>query len=153
VYSNAAVAALGDPCIPKIAVPYYNISTAQTWYAVTGSIQIPVTGWSTGDVGNWLAIPLVAATGPASAAAPKLTVTGGDSTAANGTVLHTINNGQVRTLSVTFPVGTPAGTYAIIQFHSVRVDAAGQRPPAGDDYTHLWTLGVFVPASAISASR
>jgi hypothetical protein len=143
VYANAAVAAGGDPCVPKLDIPYYNAGTAQTWYPVNRTIQIPVAGWSTGPTGNWTVTAYLTAQG-ASNAAPTLTLTGGDSTNTTGVLFHTINNGGALTLTVTFPAGTPPGSWAVIQLHSIGHDAAGQRPPPGDDYAHLWTLGVWV---------
>ena len=152
VYTNGAVAAGGDPCVPGLDVPYYNTHTEKGWYGVTGTTKISVTGWSTDKVGDWVVTAFVAGHG-SSNGAPALTLNGTGSTIVGGSAFPTLNDGRVVTLGVTFPPGSPPGSYATILIHSFRFDASGQRPPPGEDYAHSWVVGVWVPSGATSSTR
>ena len=148
-YANAAVNAGGDPCIPRLSIPYYNVSTPQVWYTASGTIQIPVTGWATDTVGDWLVNAFVAEHGytgtGVAPASPTVSLTGAtDSLALGSRYIYAINSGRALTLHVSMLSGSP-GAWATIKISSIRYDANGQRPPAGDDYAHYWTVGVYVP--------
>lgn len=152
VYSNAAVAAGGDPCVPGLDVPYYNTRTEKGWYGITGTTTIPVTGWSTGGTGDWVVTAFVTGHG-ASNGAPALTLSATSSTIVGGAAFPTLNDGRVATLGVTFPPGSPPGSYATILIHSFRFDASGERPPPGEDYAHTWAVGVWVPFGSTASAR
>ena len=94
----------------------------------------------------------VAGHGPSNGA-PSLTLRGTDSTSVGGRAYPTLNDRGVLALGVTFPPGSPPGSYATITVQSFRFDAFGQRPPPGEDYLHAWAVGVWVPSGATSSAR
>lgn len=55
VWSNAAAAAGGDPCVPAMAAPFVSAGTAQSWYTIAAgqTLQVPVTGWASGSSAAW----------------------------------------------------------------------------------------------------
>jgi len=139
-YSNAAVLAGGDPCVPALNVPYFNTSTLPTWYGAASSVSIPVTGWSTGPVADWGVTGGVLGS---SGGRPTVTLSG-DSVIVNGVVARKMNNGRTLTVTVTFPPGTAQGSWALIDLRSARLDAAPV-PPPGADLSHHWYVGVWWP--------
>jgi hypothetical protein len=125
-------------------MPYYNVTTSHSWFSTSGETTITLTGWSTAPTANW---QIVASAGPRSSqlAAPAVSLSCADTTRVNGTAYCTINRGKTVTLHVTLPAGTPSKTYATVRVSSFRFDAAGQRPPLGEDISHRWIFGVYVP--------
>ena len=100
VYSNAAAADGGAPCIPSPG-PYSGADVEpQTFVAVAAgaSATFQVNGWSTADVGAW---PITTSTRVLQGAA-TVSATLGSSTLANG---------QTTTLEVEVPAGTASQTY------------------------------------------
>ena len=144
-FSNDAVAAGGDPCVPAIAPGYYNVTTDQDWYTATAGVAtIPFTAWSTDSVADWV---VLAASGPRtqSLAAPTVVLSCADSTTINGVGYCRMNNGKSGTVRVTLPAGTGSKSYFTVRVFSLRVGSDGQRPPQGEDYHHYWMVGVYVP--------
>ncbi|HEY3816530.1 MAG TPA: hypothetical protein VGL81_05130 [Polyangiaceae bacterium] len=124
VYSNASVAAGGDPCIPSTG-PFFGTDVEpQTFVAVPAgkSTTFQVKGWSTAEVGPW---SISAASAPLE----------GTATASTSLVASTLENGQTTTLTVEVPPGTASQTY-----FDVFVTSEG----TGDAYTTALG-GVYVP--------
>jgi hypothetical protein len=138
-WSNQAAHAGGDPCVPAIADAYYNTSAPKEWYPVApgGSVDIPITGWSTGQVSDW-AIEVTYTTGYQGFSASLESMT--STTSATGDFTRpTINNGRVATLSVTPPKNAVRGkTYVVISVNSVSLVPS-------TDMQHAWPVGVYVP--------
>jgi hypothetical protein len=139
IWSNAAAAKGGDPCVPPFSsYAYVNASVPQGWYtaAAGGTVQIPVTGFSDRATSDWaLEAQMWNSSGPTFPA---------DITSA--TVLHTdagdyptTNNGKTSTLTVAVPAGSGSGTWATIAIYSIPLVYSGEDP------YHLWFVGVYVP--------
>jgi hypothetical protein len=133
-WSNSAAAAGGDPCVPAVSAPYYNVSAPQDWYRMTagGAIDIPVTGWSTARLKDWV-IDAQQFTGSATFGAKLTSPT---STKVGATTFPTINNGAVATLHVTAPAATSAA--AVIWVMSLSL-----APSSTQDQFHFWPVGVY----------
>jgi hypothetical protein len=56
-----------------------------------------------------------------------------------------MNNGRTAMLHVVLPPGAGSQTYFSIRVFSFRIDANGQTGGPGEDYTHRWIVGVYVP--------
>ena len=129
--------------------------TLRAWKNLLASAcaaKVSVTGWSTDRVGDWVVTAFVAGHGPSNGA-PAVTLSGIDSTIVGSRAYPTLSDGRVVTLGVTFPPGSPPGSYATILIQSFRFDASGERPPPGGDYLHAWAVGVRVPSGAASSAR
>jgi len=138
VWSDAAAAKGGDPCVPAIAEPYYNV-TADGWYQVTAgsTVQITLTGWSTAQMGDWyLDHAEIGATG----GTWKESLSSSRSFKYQGYVYPALNNAETATLKVTAPANAQSGSYDTIMVFS----SAEQMSPASDLY-HVWPVGVYVP--------
>lgn len=143
VYSNAAAAHGGDPCVPSLDVPYYNVSSPSSWYTATNGVaHITLTGWSTAQIEDWLVGAYVDAAQPS---APTVTFDGGSTILAGGKSYPAVNNGRTITLTVTFPAGAPEYDFAVIHVWSERLNAALSGPRAGEDVDHGWAVGVYIP--------
>jgi hypothetical protein len=148
IWSNSAVDAGGDPCLPALAVPYYNVVLDQEWFATDGgsALEIPLTGWSTAPTGDWLvqAYTVNVSPGYAGLSGRFLNVTtslgleGPAACAAFG-----MNDGVAGTLEVpALPVAP--GDFAVIDVVSKRVDQSCNPLPGQDSY-HSSYVGMFVP--------
>ena len=142
VFSNQAAALGGDPCVPAIPPPYFNVTT-NGWYPTsTGQVSIPITGWSVGTVPDWV---LVVNYGVQTSALPQptLSLPCPDTVLVSGVRACGLNNGKTATLHVVLP---PAASGAFFTFHlyTGHVDANGLTPP-DEDYSHRWIVGVYVP--------
>jgi hypothetical protein len=145
IFSNQAAVIGGDPCVPFIATPYYNVAPDKSWYATTtGEVTVPLTGWSVGAVPDWV-IGVGAGPHSASAAAPSLSLSCPNTMKINGTLFCALNNGRTAMLHVTLPPGSLSKTYFTVQVASLRFGANGERLVAGEDYSHRWIFGVYVP--------
>jgi hypothetical protein len=124
VYSNAAAAAGGDPCIPSPGTYFGADVEPQSLVALPAgqTTTFQVKGWSTAEVGAW------------SISAEPSAVQG---TANVDAVLgsNTLDNGQTTTLTVTMPPGTAAQTYV-----NIYVTSQG----SGTEYSTA-LAGVYVP--------
>jgi len=140
IWSNAAAAAGGDPCLPAYPnAKYDNASSPQAWYKVTGggSVDIPLTGFSTGPTGDW-ALEALLLSSTASGFNPSIT-SATSVVSPGGMTFSTTNNGRMAKLTVTAP-SIASGSSAVFGIASVAIGA----PAAGDAY-HLWTVGVYIP--------
>jgi hypothetical protein len=129
VWSNAAAAAHGDPCVPAIGQPYYDALFEKDWYEIAPgqTLRIPMVGWSSGSLAS--AWPVAARV--ASAVSGFSVDVGGDGT---------LGVNQISDVTVTAPSTAPSGTFAV-------VGVASQRPPNPplSDAAHINYVGVYVP--------
>jgi hypothetical protein len=124
VYSNAAAADGGDPCIPSTG-PYFGADVEpQTFVAVAAgkSTTFQVKGWSTADVGSW-------------SIGTSTSVVQGAGTVSATLGSSTLANGQTTTLEVEVPAGTASQTY---------VDVFVTSQGTGEAYSTA-LAGVYVP--------
>jgi hypothetical protein len=137
IYSNAAAALGGDPCIPTYTMSAYdNMSAPQGWYTITsgGTATFPVTGFSNMATTPWLASAVFwKSSGPTF----DVTLTSPTSETIQGTSYPTLNNGTSGTVTVTAPAAA-SGTWAIIALESDPYTVGG------DPY-HVWPIGVYIP--------
>jgi hypothetical protein len=137
-WSNSAAQAGGDPCVPAIHEPYYNVSAAQQWYQIQPSqtLHIPITGWSTASMSDW-AISASIDTGYDGFSlvldSPTMVTTPG------GNQVPSINNGATATLTVTAPSNAQHGVFYI----TAEIDSF-VLGPSSDSY-HFWPIGFYVP--------
>ena len=136
IWSNAAAARGGDPCILPSAVPYGGMSAPQPWYTVGsgGSVAIPVTGFSDAPTAPWLA---GAAMWTSSGPTFQTTFTSATHETIQGTSYPTLNNGASGFVNVTAPAAA-SGNWAAIALESEDLGAGG-------DAYHLWVVGVYIP--------
>lgn len=128
VWSNAAAAAGGDPCIPELGEPFYDTTFDRDWYSVNAgaTVSIPFTGWATGPLADWGLRVRV-----------KSSTSGFDATSS----LTTFNSGRRGTLTVRAPVGAFSDSFAVVEIDSTR-------PALGTPMTdgaHVNIVGVHVP--------
>jgi hypothetical protein len=139
-WSLAGAAAGGDPCAPALANAYFDVSAPDGWYPVAagGSVDVPLTGWSTGPVADWLLLPhLKHASSTTATFGMQLTGPRMQGSGTNARVL--MNNGGTATLTITAPAGTPSGTSAVITVHSYTGTAGFD-----SDQYHYWLIGTYV---------
>lgn len=145
IYTNRAAKAGGDPCEPALAVPYFNVTTAQDWYAGTPGQDavIDVAGWATGPVDDFWIGPDVASSRDGSGPwnitfdAPKTGTLSGQPT-------PQMNDGLAGKLHVKVPDGAAKGSWVIVSLWTWHADANNQTPD-GEDSSHLFAVGVYVP--------
>jgi hypothetical protein len=142
VFSNQAAALGGDPCVPAIPTPYFNVTT-NGWYPTsTGEVSIPITGWSVGTVADWvLTVGYGAQT--SSLPQPTLSFSCPDTVSINGHKYCGIGNGKTATLHVGLPPAA-SGSFFTFRLYTGHLDANGLTPP-DEDYSHRWIVGVYVP--------
>jgi len=145
IFSNAAAAAGGDPCVPALPLPYYSTSAPEWTMAAAGQrVTIPVTGWSTAPTADW-AVQAFADSRSAFATTPFSVALASATSARFGTTTYpTLDNGAQAMLSVTVPSGTPSGAWQVVAITSAHLTAAGALVD-GEDYLHRWLAGVYVP--------
>ncbi len=140
IWSNAAAAKGGDPCVPAFPQPYVNTSVPEQWYTIApgGSLQIPVTGFSDRATADWWmwATPY---TSSDSSLQFTATVTSPTEIVEDAGTWPTTNNGRQATLTVTAPAGATSGTWATVLVESYPLVNPNQDP------FELWILGVYVP--------
>ncbi len=144
IFSNQAAALGGDPCVPAIPTPYFNVTTNGWYPTTTGEVSIPITGWSVGTVADW---ELAWGSGPhtTSLSAPTASISCPDTVFLTRSSFCAMNNGRTAMLHVVLPPGAGSQTYFSIRVFSFRIDANGQTGGPGEDYTHRWIFGVYVP--------
>jgi hypothetical protein len=146
IFSASAAADGGDPCLPALGQPYFSVSSDADWHAVSpgGSVDIPITGWSTGPVADWNINPHLVNGSPAllsmAADAGLETLTSPLGSFCNRPL---INNGATATLHVTVPSSAVSGEIAVFSIHSYRQTASCAVQPLPDAY-HQWPVGVYV---------
>jgi hypothetical protein len=145
IFSNQAAALGGDPCVPAIPAPYFNVTTSG-WYSTTaGEVSIPITGWSVGTVAEWV---FFVDLGPKTPSLPSPTVSFScpDTLLLNGGRYCGLNSGKTATMHVVLPAGAASQTFYSFRVLSFPMDAIGQNDgAAGEDYYHRWIFGVYVP--------
>ncbi len=145
IFSNQAAALGGDPCVPAIPTPYFNVTTNGWYSTTTGAVSIPITGWSVGAVADWV---FFVDLGPHTTSLPSPTVSFScpDTVLLNGARYCGMNNGKTATMHVVVPAGAASQTYYTFRVLSVPMAAIGQIDgAAGADYSHRWIFGVYVP--------
>ncbi len=139
VWSNAAAATGGDPCIPVIADPYFNVVGPAGWQKVAagGQVAVPLVAWSTAPMGDWtLDRDVNTASDPPGALRAGLDAA--RSATVDGMSYPVVNDREVATLTITAPPGTPSGTWATFSIYSTAL------APMSDRY-HAWIVGAYVP--------
>jgi hypothetical protein len=154
MWSNAAAATGGDPCVPPAAVPYESVSVPQGWYAVQAgsSVDIPITGWSAAATSEWLVHDTLSGTNDPAVfggildGGVTLTSEAGIGTTAPCFARYAMNDGVGGVLRVTAPASAASGDYAVFTVTSFREKPPPScYPPISEDNTHFWPVGVFVP--------
>jgi hypothetical protein len=153
-WSNSAAARGGDPCIPAVGQPYYNVTFPQEWFeAYPGqTVSIPIVGWSTAAVADWSVYAYVyGGTEDFSVISTtmRLPITSplGEEQVGNCDPLPGMNNGVTAQLQLTVPDAVVSGDYVTFQITSAYVDAelCSDPPPAAGDAKHEARFGVYVP--------
>ncbi|MGH7297880.1 MAG: hypothetical protein ACRELB_23270, partial [Polyangiaceae bacterium] len=125
VYSDAAVAAGGDPCLPS-TVPYFAAAVSPEQFVPVSAGQsttFTLTGWATGSVPPW------------SLSAYPYVVQGGGSSPSLVLGTNMLSAGQTTTLKVSVAAGTPSNTV---------VDLYVTSQSGNVDYTTA-IAGIYVP--------
>ncbi len=145
VYSNSAAEAGGDPCIPAVSAPYFNVRSPKEWYAVTpgGSVDIPLTGWSTDTLPSWRLFAYGSL--DEDLVGPHHQVLQLNSILIDNIDVSTreapISSGKSVTMRVTAPSDSKSGAFNVIQVISLlntRYDELSGR-------LHQWQIGIYVP--------
>ena len=151
-YGPSAAAKGVDPCVPATSLPYFSVSTEHDWYALdanTGRVEIPLSAWATGDYRPWPVRATFESAGAASRfeASLESPVTAFNASAggAEPEAIAAGRNGLSLTLKVKLLVDAVSGQSGIIHLESLGRDARGYALPRGQDYTHTWLVGVYVP--------
>jgi hypothetical protein len=145
---NAAAADAGDPCIPGLEVPYFNVTYDQDWYSVSAgeTVTIPVTGWSTAPRAPWFVSPhYVNGTLNFASGSFGLNTDLGKSDAGCGSK-YLIDNGSGGSLQIDIPATATSGDWGVftIQSNDLVPTDGGCFPPADQDANHWWPVGVYV---------
>jgi hypothetical protein len=129
VWSKTAAAKGGDPCVPAVSAPYYDVGTPQDWYALAPgqSLDVPVTGVvDHGTLPDWTLYADVASESPKGVFSQMF-------------ASPTIGVGQTRPLTLKAAAAAPSGSYAVVRFQSFAGDALHMDP------IHAHYVGVYVP--------
>jgi hypothetical protein len=146
VFSNQAAALGGDPCIPAIPTPYFNVTTKGWYSTTTGDVSVPMTAWSVGPVADWVIAVGAITESSSSLPSPTFSTSCPDTVLANGIRYCGVNNGKTATLHVQLPASAPRSSYFSFTVSSFRIDANGRLLTGpGEDASHQWTFGVYVP--------
>lgn len=126
VWSNAAAASGGDPCIPELHEPFYDTTFERDWYPIRAgeSVTIPFEGWATEAVPDW-GLRVHVHPEVAYKAAPSA---------------PTLNSGERASIVVTAPPDAKSGSFAILDVESTRPEGS-----ALTDGEHINFVGVYVP--------
>jgi hypothetical protein len=108
----------GDPCTPATTDPYYNVATDQEWYTIApgGTVDIPVTGWSTAPMADWL-LDWKEATASTQNEF-HIQIKSPTTTKVGLSTAPTINNGGQATLHVIAPSTAKSGDWASFRIFS-----------------------------------
>lgn len=149
VWMNSLAAGKGDPCGPTTTKPYYNTAPpagvgGRGWFPVAagGSAALPITGFSTARIPDWVVAAQVARAvcSPSCAASDfTVTVTSPAMTNIAGKSYPAMNNGITGTLTVTANASVASGSVAEIEIVSEPIGSSGSDP------YHVWPVGVYVP--------
>jgi hypothetical protein len=146
IFSNAAAATGGDPCIPPQQAPYYDINVPKDWYALPAgqSITIPINGWSVSPVDPWQFDVDKAESSTPTASASVGTIDAPTVVYAN-MEYHGMSAGQTANVTITMGAAAPSQSWQTFWIYSYRLDAQGNDGLGGDDHDHVWRFGVYVP--------
>jgi hypothetical protein len=135
IWSNAAAAAGGDPCVPALKTPYFDTTTDAQWLQVApgATVTATLTGWSTGPRADWYVYPLLTDPSQPFAAA----ITSDTQQSLDGVVYDSINDGRTATLTVTASPSAKSGDHVVVRVVSRSADRV--------DGAHYWPVGVYVP--------
>jgi hypothetical protein len=145
VWSNAAAAAGGDPCLPSSSAVYIN-AAPEKWLLtipVGGSTTFQATAFSSSATANWTLVGGDLNTS-ATDTSPYLTVT------INGAKSASVNNGDKVTVSVTLkqdPANLPDYAQAL-GATGILISADSTKNPTN---AHFWPFLVVTPAGAANA--
>jgi hypothetical protein len=154
MWSNAAAAAGGDPCVPPYGEPYFQVSVPADWYAVAAgaSVTIPIRGWSVEATKEWLIHARVATTNDTAVfggifdGGAVLTSEAGIATTGSCYKRFGMNNDTSASLQVTAPAGAAHGDYVVFSLRSFREKPPPScYPPITEDDYHFWPVGIYVP--------
>lgn len=141
-WSNSAARLGGDPCVPAIDVPYYNVNAPQGWYQVRAgaSVMIPLTAFGASTSPWQLTVnlnpPMEAPGGSYGALAVTTTINGTD-----GAMGARVSSGDRPQLVVSAAAGAASGSYHILQLRSTQPTTERR----SQDQYHTWFVGVYVP--------
>ena len=154
IWSNAAALDGGvGPCIPQPSTPYFSTAVPNDWYPVSasGSLSIPVGGWTTGSTSDWLIKVTLDYAGGTGALA-GIADGGGEITTSLGiqsdpgcNLRAGMNAGVHGTIDLPIPSGIPSGDFAVFKVLSFHEDPATCYPPLTEDDYHFWAFGVYAP--------
>ena len=135
IWSNTAAAAGGDPCLPAIGEPFYNVSAPQSWYTVPagGTVQVPLTGYSDKKVADWI-VQAAAITSKVSGFSAA--ITSATSLTIGGAKYPSINNSKPATLTISAP-NAASGSWVIFYVYSTSTTG-------GSDQFHYWPVGAYI---------
>jgi hypothetical protein len=146
IFSNVAAQQGGDPCVPALPTPFFNVSpdpATNGWIQVTAgqTLDVPLSAWSTAPTQDWIASAdphdMNNARFPAHLVSPTNT--------SIGSVTHrTTNNGRMLTLHVTIPASVASGWWGVAKIWSSHFDPSSN-PPPGEDIAHEGLVGFYVP--------
>jgi hypothetical protein len=146
IFSNVAAAHGGDPCVPALAVPFFNVSpdpATNGWIQVTAGqpLDVPLNAWSTAPTADW-----IATADPFDLHNARFTahVVSATTTQIGGVTYRTTNNAKPLTLHVQIPTSAASGWWGVVKIWSWHTDAIGA-PLPGEDIAHEGLVGLFVP--------
>lgn len=157
IWSVAAAAQGGDPCIPASATGFYDVTQqpgTPSWLPIAAgkSVKIPLVGWATtaGTPPWWLLSSYVSesSAGLASATTKVSSAKTGTFSVACGASPIADNAGAAGapTVTVTAPAGAASGDWAVVEIDSYRQDVAATcSATPGTDLRRFWSVGVYVP--------
>jgi hypothetical protein len=148
IFSNVAAQQGGDPCVPALPIPFYNVSpdpATNGWIAVTNgqTLDVPLSSWSTAPTDDWI-VTSHGYAGGWSQGGPVIKLMSPTTTSIGTHTYNTTNNGRALTLHVTIPADAPSGWWGVAQIWSAHRDAAGNFLP-GEDIDHEGLVGFYVP--------
>jgi hypothetical protein len=148
IFSNVAAQQGGDPCVPALPIPFYNVSpdpSTNGWIAVQPgkTLDVPLSSWSTAPTDDWI-VTSHGYDGGWSQGPLAVKLVSPTTTSIGSHVYNTTNNGRMLTLHVTIPAGVSSGWYAVAEIWSAHRDAAGNTLP-GEDIDHEGLVGFYVP--------
>ncbi len=150
VWSNAAAADGGDPCIPARPAPYYTVRSSQNWVPVMPGkpATLSLDGWSTAPVSNWfLWLEASYSSNNLSTLQPSVAFQSplGTGLTSLGNPYPLMNAGVTGEISLTMDPWALPGDYASIEIHSLTRDPADLTPLIDGDFSHDWYVGFYVP--------
>jgi hypothetical protein len=147
IFSNAAAAKGGDPCVPASSVPYFGVSPDPKtggWFSATAgaTVNVPLVGWSTAKTADWLVWPA----GGKSKVGPLFpaVLTSATTRTVDTHTYATTNNGNALTLEVSIPPTAASGWWGAVHLWSWHADGSGAYV-AGEDFGHESVVGFYVP--------